>query len=193
MLCSSRWALRILSLFCLFWLFLVLPVASPPRKHDLVAYPSCPRLGVFFVSSALWSSVARYSDCFSGYSVLSFFLFFPSLPLSFVSFSLLFIYVPTCCGLLFTGGHSNQDPRCTQKPIYTRIFTHHIRSWLICTPVNRLCLSSCPLRTIAWCTWHGIVVFVLYCITMRFLCRSFVTIELVSLLYLRWRINADTG
>ena len=34
-----------------------------------------------------------------------------------------------------TGGHSNQDPRCTQKPICTPIFTHHIRSWLLCTPV----------------------------------------------------------
>ena len=29
----------------------------------------------------------------------------------------------------------NQDPRWTQKPIYTPIFTHHIRSWLLCTPV----------------------------------------------------------
>ena len=34
-----------------------------------------------------------------------------------------------------TGGHSNQDPRCTQKPICTPIFTHHIRSWLLCIPV----------------------------------------------------------
>ena len=30
---------------------------------------------------------------------------------------------------------SNQDPRCTQKPIYIPIFTHHIRSSLLCTPV----------------------------------------------------------
>ena len=30
---------------------------------------------------------------------------------------------------------SNQDPRWTQKPIYTPIFTHHIRSWLFCTPL----------------------------------------------------------
>ena len=29
---------------------------------------------------------------------------------------------------LFTGSHSNQDPRCTQKPIYTPIFPHHMRS-----------------------------------------------------------------
>ena len=31
---------------------------------------------------------------------------------------------------------SNQDPQCTQKPIYTPIFTHHIRSSLLCTPAN---------------------------------------------------------
>ena len=27
-----------------------------------------------------------------------------------------------------TGGHSNQDPRCTPKTIYTTMFTQHIRS-----------------------------------------------------------------
>ena len=27
---------------------------------------------------------------------------------------------------------SNQDPRCTQKPIYIPIFTHHSWSWLLC-------------------------------------------------------------
>ena len=26
------------------------------------------------------------------------------------------------------GGHNNQDPQCTQKPMYTIFFTHHIRS-----------------------------------------------------------------
>ena len=31
---------------------------------------------------------------------------------------------------------SNQDPRWTQKTIYTPIFSHHIWSWLICTPLN---------------------------------------------------------
>ena len=39
----------------------------------------------------------------------------------------------------FSEGHSNQDPRCNQKPIHKPIFTHHIRSWLLCTyctPVN---------------------------------------------------------
>ena len=36
----------------------------------------------------------------------------------------------------FTGSHSNQDPRCTQKTIYTPIFTHHVKSWLRCTLVN---------------------------------------------------------
>ena len=30
-----------------------------------------------------------------------------------------------------TGVHSNQDPRCTQKPIHSPMFTHHIRSWLL--------------------------------------------------------------
>ena len=30
--------------------------------------------------------------------------------------------------LLFTGNHINQNPPCTQKPIYTPIFTHHMRS-----------------------------------------------------------------
>ena len=33
------------------------------------------------------------------------------------------------------GSHSNQDPRCTIKPVYTPIFTHHIRFWLLRTPV----------------------------------------------------------
>ena len=33
-----------------------------------------------------------------------------------------------------TGSHSNQNPWCRQKLIYTPIFTHHIRSWLLCTP-----------------------------------------------------------
>ena len=36
-----------------------------------------------------------------------------------------------------TGGAnviSSQDPRWTQKPIYPPMFTHHIRSWLLCTP-----------------------------------------------------------
>ena len=42
----------------------------------------------------------------------------------------------TLAVVLFTGNHINQDPPCTQKPIYTPIFTHHMRSWLICTPVN---------------------------------------------------------
>ena len=30
--------------------------------------------------------------------------------------------------MLFTGGHSYQDPRWTQKSIYTLIFTLYIRS-----------------------------------------------------------------
>ena len=34
-----------------------------------------------------------------------------------------------------TGSHNTQNPRWTQKLMYTPIFTHHIRSWLICTPV----------------------------------------------------------
>ena len=37
---------------------------------------------------------------------------------------------------LFTGSHSNQNPRCRQKPTYTPIFSHHVRSRLLCTPVN---------------------------------------------------------
>ena len=39
---------------------------------------------------------------------------------------------------LFTGDHSNQDPRYTQKPIYYTIFAKHIWSWLLCSPVNRV-------------------------------------------------------
>ena len=34
-----------------------------------------------------------------------------------------------------TEGQSNQDLQWAQKPIYTPIFTHHIRSWLLCTLV----------------------------------------------------------
>ena len=46
----------------------------------------------------------------------------------------------SCTSMMFksnniTGSHSNQNPWCTQKLIYTRIFRHHIRSWLLCTPV----------------------------------------------------------
>ena len=48
---------------------------------------------------------------------------------------------------LFTGGHTNQNPRCIQKPIYNPIFTHNIWSWLLCTPVvlirtNAICHFS---------------------------------------------------
>ena len=32
-------------------------------------------------------------------------------------------------------GHSIQNPRRTQKPIYDPILTHHIRSWLLCFPL----------------------------------------------------------
>ena len=35
-----------------------------------------------------------------------------------------------------TGTRSNHDPRWTQKNIYTAIFTRHIRSWILCTPVT---------------------------------------------------------
>ena len=60
----------------------------------------------------------------------------------FVGFIIIFICFPTQHNLVYrthpttTGSHSNQDPWCTQKPIYTAIFSHHIRSWLLCTPVN---------------------------------------------------------
>ena len=45
-----------------------------------------------------------------------------------------------CASKAFYSGWANdvcsiQNPRRTQKPIYTPIFTHHIRSWLLCTPV----------------------------------------------------------
>ena len=33
---------------------------------------------------------------------------------------------------------SNQNPRWTQKPIYSPIFIHHSGSWLIDTPVNNI-------------------------------------------------------
>ena len=36
----------------------------------------------------------------------------------------------------FTGGHINQDPPYTQKPIYYTFFAHHIWSLLLCSPVN---------------------------------------------------------
>ena len=32
------------------------------------------------------------------------------------------------------GVHSNQNPQWAQKPRYNPIFTHHIRSWLLCSP-----------------------------------------------------------
>ena len=49
---------------------------------------------------------------------------------------------------LFQGGHviSNQNPRWTQKPTYTRIFTHNIRSRLPCTPEKTQC-SVYPVHT----------------------------------------------
>ena len=37
---------------------------------------------------------------------------------------------------LFTGGHINQDPPYTQKPIYCTFFANHIWSLLLCSPVN---------------------------------------------------------
>ena len=46
------------------------------------------------------------------------------------------LYIAWCYNIINTGNHINQDPPCTQKPIYTPIFTHHMRSWLICTPVK---------------------------------------------------------
>ena len=46
---------------------------------------------------------------------------------------------PASCGIPgtigITGSHSNQDPPYTLKPIYTPIYTHYIRSWLLCPPV----------------------------------------------------------
>ena len=35
---------------------------------------------------------------------------------------------------LFAGGHINQNPGLTQKPIYTPVFTHYLRSWLLGIP-----------------------------------------------------------
>ena len=43
--------------------------------------------------------------------------------------------------ILFTVVHNNQDPRWARKPIYTPIFTHQIRSWLLCTTANRIAYS----------------------------------------------------
>ena len=56
-----------------------------------------------------------------------------------------------CSYLLFTGSHINQDPRCTQNP-YITIFSHHIRSWLICTPVlpGIGSLSWSPITQAVW-------------------------------------------
>ena len=48
---------------------------------------------------------------------------------------------PPCCSTTWAPwstspvGQSNQYPWWTQKPIYTPIFTHHIRSWLLSTLV----------------------------------------------------------
>ena len=39
---------------------------------------------------------------------------------------------------------SNQNPRWTQKPIYTPICTHHIRSSLLCTPVITFLTVGAP-------------------------------------------------
>ena len=42
---------------------------------------------------------------------------------------IVFVWIPGIdFHCLFTGDHSNQDPRCTQKPIYKTIFVHHIWS-----------------------------------------------------------------
>ena len=45
---------------------------------------------------------------------------------------MIYLICPTRA-LFLTGGHSNQDHRCTQKPTYTPIFTHNIRSSLLRT------------------------------------------------------------
>ena len=46
---SSCWVASLFFVLSAFALFFVLPVASPPGGHDLVAYPSCLRLGVLFL------------------------------------------------------------------------------------------------------------------------------------------------
>ena len=43
---------------------------------------------------------------------------------------------------------SNQDPRCTQKPIYTPIFFHHIKSSLLCTFTTALFTGGHMLQVI---------------------------------------------
>ena len=56
-----------------FLFFFLMPVASPSGRHDLVAYPSCLRLKVFFFPSLVF---VCYSYYFSGYSFSFFFSFF---------------------------------------------------------------------------------------------------------------------
>ena len=84
--------------FCFCFLFILLPVASP-EGHDLVAYPSCLRLGLFFPSPP-WSSLAivkqylfRGQYLLRGICVPYFFIFFALPSFGFRFFSSLSMYL----------------------------------------------------------------------------------------------------
>ena len=67
--------------------------------------------------------------------------------------------------LIITGSQSTQNPRGTQKPMYIPVFPHHIRSWLLRTPVNSswkcLVRRKCMIQFSIWPV-AGVIIFFLF-------------------------------
>ena len=55
--------------------------------------------------------------------------------------------------LPITAGRSNQDPRCTQKPMYVPNVSHNRRSSLLCTPVILRRVFAIYQSLLGWKTW----------------------------------------
>ena len=81
-----------------------MPVASPPGRHDLVAYPSCLRFGVFFLPLVALVGLRLLFVLFFGVLFLLFFFPFSFLRffLSFVFFAL-FQYIFCACRIQYDG------------------------------------------------------------------------------------------
>ena len=103
------------------------------RHREIVVLHVTLRCWLLAACVALTPSVfffCFFSDCLSCRSVNPFY-YIQTVPLWPVMLLTLLLFI-------IPGGAyvvSNQDSRFTQKNIYTPIFTHHIRSWLLCTPV----------------------------------------------------------
>ena len=103
---------------------------TAPRNCCIARNPSLLIIGSVCRADAVCFFFCFFSDCLSCRSVNPFY-YIQTVPLWPVMLLTLLLFI-------IPGGAyvvSNQDSRFTQKNIYTPIFTHHIRSWLLCTPV----------------------------------------------------------